>query len=126
MRRALYILAQGAPSWLLAYLDPPWAERSETRVGDVRLPNAEKKWAAVAEMSGARWSSCSARHSAASPLPRVQELDAVHTLRCVWSQQAHAGEQGMPWRADGERPSLIVRPAPVAQTAPPGPDTACS
>lgn len=116
MRHALNVLSEVAPSWLLAHMDPGWAERYEKRFSDFRLPKAEAKRTELAELIGAdgRW--LLEQLYAESHLPWLRELDAIQTLRRVWVQHYHASEQGTPWRGDGELASsalLITSPYDV-------------
>ena len=53
MRHVLNVLSEVAPSGLLEHRDPLWAERSEKRFSDFRLPKDEKKRVELAETIGA-------------------------------------------------------------------------
>lgn len=116
MRRALNVLAEVAPDWLLEHIDAEWAERYQKRFSDFRLPKDATERVALAETMGADGRRLLERVSAETSLPWLRELDAVETLRRVWLQHYHASEQGTPWRADGELPPsalLITSPYDV-------------
>ena len=113
MRHALNVLSEVAPEWLLAHLDPAWAERYEKRFSDFRLPKDEKKRTELAETIGTDGRRLFEQVCAESRLPWLRELDAIETLRRVWMQHYHASEQGTPWRVDAELPPsalLITSP----------------
>jgi transposase len=108
MRHALNVLAEVAPDWLLAHLDPAWAERYEKRFSDFRLPKDEKKRVELAETMGGDGRRLLEAVYAENSLPWLRDLDAIQTLRQVWMQQYHAHEQTTPWRADKELPPSAV------------------
>ena len=108
MRQALNVLAEVAPQWLLAHMDPAWAERYEKRFSDFRLPKDEKKRTELAETIGADGRRLFELVYTESRLSWLRELDAIETLRQVWVQHYHASEQGTPWRAEGELPPSAI------------------
>jgi transposase len=108
MRHTLNVLSEVAPDWLLASMEPVWAERYEKRFSDFRLPKDEKRRVELAETIGADGRRLLERVYAEEKLPWLRELDAVQTLRQVWLQHYHASEEKATWRVDSELPPSAV------------------
>jgi transposase len=113
IRHVFNVLAEVAPEWLLAHMEPVWAERYEKRFSDFLLPKDITERVALAETIGADGRTLFERISAENTLSWLKDLDAVQTLRHIWLQQYHASPQGAPWRADNElAPSALLLTSP--------------
>ncbi len=92
LRHALNVLAEVAPDWLRAHVQPEWVERYAHRVEEYRLPSGKAERERYANEVGADgWRLLDALDAAATP-SWLRELPAAQTLRRVWAQQYHPRE----------------------------------
>ncbi|PDV99892.1 IS1182 family transposase [Candidatus Chloroploca asiatica] len=103
MRHALNDLAEVAPDWLLAHLDPAWAERSAVRVEEDRLPKATADRTLLEVAIGEDgYALLDAVFAADAPADRWQR-PAVQILRQIWLQQ-YDGPHDVRWRSREDLP----------------------
>ena len=88
------LLAEVAPDWLLEQMDPEWAECYCRRFSDFRLPKEATARVSLAETIGMDGRTLLEKVYASTSPAWLQELDAIHTLRCVWIQHYHGSRQG--------------------------------
>ncbi len=87
LRHALQVLAEVAPEWLRAHVQPEWVERYAHRVEESRLPSSRTEREQYANQVGADgWQLLDAVDEASTP-SWLRELPAVQTRRRVWVQQ---------------------------------------
>ena len=90
LRHALNVLAEVAPDWLRAQVQPEWVERYAHRVEEYRLPSSKTEREQYANQVGADgWQLLDAVDAASTP-SWLRDLPAMQTLRRVWAQQYHA------------------------------------
>jgi transposase len=97
-------------------MEVEWAERSQKRFSDFRLPKETTARVSLAETIGRDGRTLLEKIAASPDLPWLQDLAAIETLRSVWIQHYHASEHGTPWRTDQELPPsalLITSPYDV-------------
>jgi transposase len=115
LRAALNAVAEVAPAWLQARLDPAWADRYSRRVEEYRLPKSKEARAALARTIGADGTRLlTALYASAAP-DALRHLPAVRILRAVWVQQFHAPQPDgtITWRDPADQPEgadLIISP----------------
>ncbi|MDP9476182.1 MAG: hypothetical protein M3R38_10955 [Actinomycetota bacterium] len=89
LRAALNALATAAPEWLGGWAPPEWYERYGPRVEKYRLPRDDAERKELAERIGADGFRFLAELEAESAPTNLRGLEAVGTLRRVWSGQYH-------------------------------------
>lgn len=103
LRHALNDLAEAAPDWLAAHLDPAWSERYAVRVEEYRLPKDANLRQLLVETVGhdgyALMNAPRAQDAPAELLPRP----AIQTLRTIWLQQYY-GPHDVRWRSAADLP----------------------
>lgn len=107
MRYALNVLAEVAPEWLLAHLNPVWAERYRRGWDDERLPNQQAERDVLVAQVGADGLGLLQAISANDAPSDLAQLPALEILRQVWVQNYLPTETGIRWRTveDGLPPS---------------------
>ncbi len=110
LRHTLNVLAEVAPDWLLAQIDPQWFDRYSRRFDEYRFPKAQTERLAFAEMIGADGHWLLAAVYAPIAPAWLADLPAVETLRQVWVQQFYVEEGRCRWRSNENipPPSLII------------------
>jgi transposase len=110
LRHTLNVLAEVAPDWLLAQIDPQWFDRYSRRFDEYRFPKAQTERLAFAEMIGADGHWLLAAVYAPIAPAWLADLPAVETLRQVWVQQFYVEEGRCRWRSNEHipPPSLII------------------
>ncbi|GAC1527234.1 MAG: IS1182-like element ISGvi6 family transposase [Chloroflexota bacterium] len=101
MRHVLDVLALVAPTWLLAQSAPEWEERY---AGEFirRLPKTEPARERLAATIGRDGATLLAAIDAPTSPVFLQQVEAVVTLRTVWSQQYEQDDTGPRFRATAE------------------------
>lgn len=92
MRATLNVLAVAAPEWLAGWTPPEWYERYGPRVEEFRLPKADAERKELAEQIGADGLRLLEAVEADGAPAGLRELDAISTLRRLWSEQYHLPE----------------------------------
>ena len=108
LRHALNSLAVVAPDWLRAQVSPEWFDRYGARVENYRLPKTAAAREALAATIGADGRQLLQAVEAATDLPWLREVQAVQTLRQVWTEQYTDPPGPLRWRAVHERVSAAV------------------
>ncbi len=102
LRHGLNVLAEVAPEWLRAQVQPEWVERYAHRVEEYRLPSGKAEREQYANQVGADgWRLLDALDEAATPA-WLRDLPAVQTLRRVWAQQYHPRAPRVARRSSGK------------------------
>lgn len=95
MRAALDQLAQIAPGWLAAHIQPDWEARYGTRIDSAHIPAGE----AARDRFGRHVADDGARLLAAIDADPeaawLNNLPQIHALRSMWEQQCVRDEQGV-------------------------------
>jgi transposase len=108
MRAALNDLAASAPDWLLAVMDPRWAERYVHRVDLVRLPKGEVARRQLKAQIGQDVQVLRhALHESETPAS-LSQLTSVQCLETIWNQHYEEREGKVYWR-DGPAVSNAER-----------------
>lgn len=94
MRHVLDVLALVAPRWLQMHLDQSWAERYGNPFTRGRLPKTDAAREALATAIGQDGVALLGAIDAPNAPPALVGLEAVATLRRIWSQQYEQGEAG--------------------------------
>lgn len=103
LRHAFNDLAEAAPDWLAAHLDPAWSDRSAVRVAEYRLPkDATLRQLLVETVSQDGSALLTALREAGTP-PEVLQRPTMQTLRTVWLQQYY-GPHDIRWRSAEDLP----------------------
>ena len=92
MRATLNVLAVAAPEWLAGWAPPEWYERYGPRVEEFRLPKADAERKELAEQIGADGLRLLKVVEVDDAPAGLRELDAISTLRRLWSEQYHLPE----------------------------------
>jgi transposase len=97
MRRGLDVLALVAPAWLLQHTAPEWEERY---AGEFvrRLPKTEPARERLATTIGQDGMSLLAAFDAPTSPVFPRQVEAIVTLRQVWTQQYEQGDDGPHFR----------------------------
>ena len=102
LRYTLNQLAEAAPDWLAAQLQPEWRERYGHRLDESRLPKDNIERQALAETIG-RDGVQLLETLKTAPEP-VRQHPAVDILRQVWAQQFEIQAERVRWRPVDEMP----------------------
>ena len=102
MRHGLDALALVAPSWLQRQVDRSWADRYGNPFTRGRLPKSESARQLLAEAIGQDGFRLLAAIDAAGAPPVLRSLEAIQTLRRIWSQQYEDGGDGPRFRSPAE------------------------
>ncbi len=98
MRRVLDDLAQVAPTWLQAQIQPEWGKRYLHRAEAYQLPKRQEEREALAVAVGKDGIALlQAIYNQEAPAA-VKELPSVEVLRWVWIQQYYQDDEGPHWR----------------------------
>lgn len=101
---ALDVLAQVAPDWLKAQVQPEWFERYSQRPTSFRLPRGEAEQLALAQQMGCDgWHLLNQAWAAGAP-DALRRVPAVETLRRIWVQNFYLEEEQLHWRDETNRP----------------------
>ena len=125
-RHTLNVLAEVAPQWLLAHLDPAWTERYGQPLSEWRLPQtAAAREALARQIGGDGFALLTALYDPAAPV-WLREIPAVGTLRELWLQQytrteADDGLGGSAVRVGWRTPEELP-PAPTRLISPHDPE----
>jgi transposase len=115
LRHALNDLAEVAPDWLAAHLDPAWGDRYAVRVEEYRLPKDAKLRQLLVETVGQDgYALLTALRTADTP-PELRHRPALQTLRTIWLQQYY-GPHDVRWRSAEDLPphaQLLTSPYDV-------------
>ncbi|MER5917338.1 IS1182 family transposase [Streptomyces sp. NPDC001982] len=95
LRAALEQLAQQAPQWLLALVEPEWDKRYGRKVEIGKVPGGKNGVTALAEVFGRDGQKVLAAAWAPDAPPRLRTLPQVEILRRVWVHHYF-------WDADGQ------------------------
>ena len=117
MRLALNTLATVEPEWLKSWVPESWFERYGERFESFRLPKGKEKISDLAKITGEDGFNLLAEVCASETPTRLNELEAIETLRRIWVQQF--------WLEDGEvrwRDAKNLPPNGVLLTSPYDPD----
>lgn len=115
MRHALNDLADAAPAWLAAQLDPAWSERYLVRVEEYRLPKDAKTRQVLVETIGQDGYRLLRALAEATAPAELRLRPAIQTLATVWEQQYY-GANDVRWRTQEDLPphaQLITSPYDV-------------
>ena len=93
LRAALNVLATVAPEWLRSRAPHEWYERYGPRVEEFRLPRGDAERKELAEEIGADGFELLRAVEAEDAPARLNELEALGTLRRVWSEQYHPPQE---------------------------------
>ena len=104
VRYALNCLAVVDPAWLLAHVQPGWAERYGTRVENYRFPKADTERQQLAAVIGADGFALLRAAYAPDAPAEVRSALAVEVLRHIWVQQYYGPEPLPRWRRDRDVP----------------------
>jgi transposase len=101
---ALDVLAQVAPDWLKAQVQPEWFERYSQRPTSFRLPRTEAEQLVLAEQMGRDgWHLLRQVWSAAAP-DYLRSVPAIERLRRIWLQNFYLEEDLLHWRDETNYP----------------------
>ncbi|HEV2375643.1 MAG TPA: IS1182 family transposase [Streptosporangiaceae bacterium] len=109
LRAALNAMAVTAAGWLGSWMPPEWADRYGRRIENFRLPQSEPERAAYAVQVGQDGCALLARLDACDAPSPLGQIQAVHTLRAVWSQQYEMTGGTPRWRGPSELPASAER-----------------
>jgi transposase len=113
LRHALNVVAEAAPEWLRAKMQPEWADRYGKRFENYRLPRQEAERKALALVVGADGLCLLGCLFAADAPVTLRQLPAVEILRQVWVQQFVIEEGQLRWREANElAPASILINSP--------------
>ena len=87
LRHALESLATLVPDWLQQQVPVEWYDRYAARMENYRFPKSDKARQELAAQIGADGLLLLARVDAATKMPWLREIEAVVTLRQVWSDR---------------------------------------
>lgn len=110
MRHALNVLAQVAPEWLRARVDPAWPERYGPRLDEYRFPKGTAEREALAAQIGADGLRLYQAATGADAPAWLRRVPAVETLRRVWVQQFDAPDEAgaVRWRRQEDEPPAAL------------------
>jgi len=92
LRAALNALATVAPQWLRGWAPSEWYERYGPRVEEYRLPRSDTERKELAEQIGADGFRLLRKIETDAP-EWLRDLEAIHTLRRVFSERYHEPEE---------------------------------
>jgi len=105
LQAALNGVAEVAPDWLRAWVEPIWFTRYGQTLTDYRLPSSDSKRQALALTIGEDGHRLlEAVYIAPDAPPSLRHLPIIETLRQVWVQQYVHIEGELRWREDHELP----------------------
>jgi len=114
LRQALNVVAEAAPDWLRAQVQPDWFDRYSRRFEEARVPTNAAERIALAGVIGRDGRTLLTAVWASDALLGLRELPAIDTLRRVWVQHyAVAADGDIRWRDAADLPPaalLIVSP----------------
>jgi len=110
LQAALNGVAEVAPDWLRAWVEPIWFTRYGQTLTDYRLPSSEPKRQALALTIGEDGQRLlEAVYVAPDAPPFLRHLPIIETLRQVWVQQYVHIEGELRWRESHELPPAGVQ-----------------
>lgn len=112
LRAALNDLAQVAPDWLVQQISEDWFERYSHRVENYRLPKAQSKRTALAEVIGRDGQHLLDALAQPGAPPGLLDLDSVRVLEQVWTQYYERKAGQVKWRAGPQQPDAQVINSP--------------
>jgi transposase len=118
MKHALESLAVAAPDWLRAHADPKWVDRYQPHFPN-RLPKGKESQRTLAESIGQDGAVLLENIYSGDAPEWLRFLPAIETLRRVWVQNYHQGDQMVHWRTETEGipPSARFISSPYDQDA---------